>query len=165
MSSVEVTPERVAIIEEAPEPGPAPRRGRHRALPATLSEAYRRHETLVKYFLIGGTASALDVALFLVLFNLVGLSPLMAHSISVPSSVLFSFVTNARHNFRTNDYMALRLVSFALVCTLGYFAGYGVIATAAAAGLGENAGKIASLPVVFVIQYLLNSRITFRRYA
>jgi hypothetical protein len=28
-------------------------------------------------------------------------------------------------------------------------------------GLGANLGKIFSLPLVFVLQYLLNSRITF----
>lgn len=128
-----------------------------------LQGRYRQHHHLVKYLLIGGAASAIDVALFLVLFNLVGTTPLVAHSISVPTSVLFSFATNARHNFRTSDRLALRLVSFATVCAIGYGAGFGVIAAAAGLGLGENVGKIASLPVVFVIQYVLNSRITFRK--
>jgi putative flippase GtrA len=130
-----------------------------------LQGRYRRHHHLVKYLLIGGAASALDVVLFLVLFNLVGTTPFVAHSISVPTSVLFSFVTNARHNFRTSDRLALRLISFATVCTIGYAAGFGVIMSAVALGLGENVGKIASLPVVFVIQYVLNSRITFRTAA
>lgn len=129
---------------------------------AAMAIFWVRHGQLMRYFLIGATASALDVALFLVLFNLVGTSAILAHSISVPVSVLFSFVTNARHNFRVSDYIALRLAAFVFVCTLGYLAGYGVIAAAAKLGIGENAGKIASLPVVFVIQYLLNSRITFR---
>lgn len=130
---------------------------------ALLPGLWQRHEHLIKYFLIGGSASALDVILFMILFNLMGFSPLAAHSVSVPVSVLFSFLINARHNFRTSDHMALRLFSFAAVCLLGYVAGYGVIALVAGAGLGENAGKIASLPVVFIIQYVLNSRITFRR--
>lgn len=127
-----------------------------------LQGRYRQHQHLVKYLLIGGAASAIDVVLFLILFNLAGTTPLVAHSISVPTSVLFSFATNARHNFRTSDRLVLRLVSFVLVCTIGYAAGFGVIAAAASLGLGENIGKIASLPVVFVIQYVLNSRITFR---
>lgn len=134
-------------------------------LDGLLRHVPERHHHLVKYLLIGGTASAIDVALFLVLFNLVGTSALVAHSISVPTSVLFSFFVNARHNFRTSDLMALRLFSFVVVCLIGYLAGYGIIAAAAAAGLGENVGKILSLPVVFLIQYGLNSRITFRRVA
>ncbi|MCG8440440.1 MAG: GtrA family protein [Caulobacterales bacterium] len=131
------------------------------SLTARLLDLYKRHQTLVKYFLIGGTASAIDVILFLVLFNLVGTSALAAHSISVPTSVIFSFTVNARHNFYTTDHIPLRLASFVIVAVIGYLVGLGVIAAAAAFGLGENAGKILSLPLVFVVQYVLNSRITF----
>jgi putative flippase GtrA len=149
----------------AADPGDLSARASLPLLDGLLRPVPARHHHLVKYLLIGGTASAIDVVLFLILFNLVGTSALVAHSISVPTSVLFSFFVNARHNFRTSDHMALRLLSFATVCLIGYLAGYAVIAAAAGAGLGENVGKILSLPVVFLIQYLLNSRITFRRVA
>ena len=128
-----------------------------------LQESSRQHEKLLKYFFIGGAASAIDVCLFLLLFNGVGTTALFAHSISVPISVLFSFVINARHNFHANDYMILRLISFVAVCTVGYLAGYVVIVATVAIGYNANIGKILSLPNVFVIQYLLNSRITFRK--
>lgn len=124
---------------------------------------YEKHKHLVNYLLIGGTASAIDVLLFLVLFNVVGTSALVAHSIAVPTSVLFSFVVNARHNFKTHDHLALRLTSFIAVCTIGYVVGYAIIVGAASAGLGENLGKFISLPFVFVVQYVLNSKITFRQ--
>lgn len=130
---------------------------------ATLAQKLRRHEQILKYLLIGGTASLIDVVLFMVLFNFSGLTEWQAHSISVPTSVLFSFMVNARHNFRTNDYLLLRLLSFSLVCLLGFFAGYGVIETARSFGVNSNFGKLASLPVVFILQYVLNSRITFRK--
>jgi putative flippase GtrA len=129
----------------------------------SLRELLVHHQHLVKYLIIGGVASGIDVVLFLVIFNVLGFSALISHSISVPTSVLFSFVVNARHNFRTSDYMWLRLLSFAIVAVIGYAAGYGVIAGAVYFGLGANIGKFLSLPVVFVIQYLLNSRITFRK--
>ena len=122
-----------------------------------------RKQQILKYLLIGASASAIDVALFLALYNLLDTSELVAHSISVPSSVIFSFVINARHNFRTNDYMLLRLLSFCVVCTIGFVLGYGVIMAAEFGGLGANLGKILSLPLVFVTQYALNSRITFRK--
>lgn len=131
---------------------------------ARIAALARRHQTLIKYFVIGATASAIDVILFMVLFNFVGTSALVAHSISVPTSVLFSFVVNARHNFKTTDHTALRLVSFVVVCTIGYAAGFGVIELCRAQGIGPNLGKIASLPVVFVLQYVLNSRITFAKW-
>ena len=118
---------------------------------------------LVKYFVIGATASAIDVALFMVLFNVAHTTPLMAHSISVPTSVLFSFTVNARHNFYATDHIVLRLISFAVVAAIGYAVGYGIIELSRSVGLGANVGKILSLPVVFALQYLLNSRITFKK--
>jgi len=130
-----------------------------------LQDRARRHHHLLKYFLIGGLASAIDVLLFMALFNLFGTSALFAHSISVPTSVVFSFLVNARHNFKTNDHMLLRLCSFVVVCALGYLVGYGVILAATSTGFSANIGKLESLPVVFVVQYLLNSRITFRKAA
>jgi len=120
-------------------------------------------EHFVKYFLIGITASSIDVGLFMVLFNVAHATPLMAHSISVPTSVLFSFTVNVRHNFHTSDHIVLRLISFAVVAAIGYAVGYGMIELCQSVGLGANVGKILSLPVVFVLQYLLNSRVTFRK--
>lgn len=145
------------------EPNPLAERARSGLSAGPLRGALKRHPHLIKYLLIGGTASALDVVLFAILFNLVGTTALAAHSVSVPTAILFSFFLNARHNFRTSDRMALRLACFVTVCVIGYLAGYAIIEAAVAGGAGANAGKIASLPVVFVIQYVLNSRITFRR--
>jgi dolichol-phosphate mannosyltransferase len=122
-----------------------------------------RHQHLIKYLLIGGTASAIDVILFMLIYNLGHTSELVAHSISVPVSVIFSFVVNARHNFKTVDHVALRLLSFVAVCTIGYLSGFGVIELCRQQGLDANLGKIISLPVVFAIQYVLNSRITFHK--
>ena len=39
--------------------------------------------------------------------------------------------------------------------------GFGVIELARQQGIDANLGKIISLPVVFALQYVLNSRITF----
>jgi len=131
---------------------------------------FEKYQHLIKYLAIGASASAIDVILFFVLYNYVGTSEWVAHSISVPVSVVFSFIVNARHNFKTEDHMWLRLASFVLICTIGFIVGLGVIygtkSVLMTAGFAEafsaNSGKIASLPVVFVIQYLLNSRITYR---
>lgn len=122
-----------------------------------------KHQHLLKYLVIGGTASAIDVLLFLLFYNVIGVPAIVAHSISVPASVIFSFVFNARHNFRTTDHVALRLFSFVVVAAVGYLVGLGVIELCRIQGIGANAGKILSLPIVFIVQYLLNSRITFRK--
>lgn len=147
-------------------------------LSGKLRGIYAEHEQLLKYFFIGAMASAIDVVLYFILYNFVfpemvqfaGLTmsdELAAQSISVPAAVVFSFIVNARHNFKTNDYALIRFMSFAIVCVIGYLAGYWVILAVqdlfADAQLGGNIGKIVSLPVVFIIQYILNSKITFRK--
>lgn len=147
-------------------------------LVAKLMGLYHQHEQLLKYFFIGGMASAIDVVLYFILYNFVfpdtvQFGPLSmsdelaAQSISVPTAIVFSFVVNARHNFKTNDYALIRFISFCIVCLIGYLAGYWVILAVQQfftnEQLGGNIGKIVSLPVVFIIQYILNSKITFRK--
>lgn len=126
-----------------------------------LRDKLTQHQQILKYFVIGASASALDVVLFFIVHNGFHASALVAQSISVPTSVIYSFSINARHNFHTNDHMSLRLFSFCIVALIGYLAGYAIIAAGLAFALDANIGKILSLPVVFVIQYFLNSRVTF----
>ena len=149
---------RLEVTEMGPEIVPPPR------LWSRLWQFGRRHDHLIKYFIIGSTASAIDVGLFLVLFNLVDTSALFAHSISVPTSVVFSFTINAVHNFRTTDHIPIRFASFVAVAAVGYLIGAAVIIIGHDAfGLSGNIAKILSLPLVFAVQYLLNSRISFRK--
>ena len=118
---------------------------------------------LIKYLAIGATASAIDVILFMVIYNLLNAVG-AGGALDLRAGLgVFSFVVNARHNFKTSDHMALRLLSFVVVCTIGYLSGFGVIELCRQQGLDSNIGKIISLPVVFAIQYVLNSRITFHK--
>lgn len=119
----------------------------------------------LKYLLIGALACGIDVGLFLILHNVTGLAPLLAHSVSVPLSVLFSFSCNAALNFRTTDYLALRFLSFAVVAFVGYLTGVMVISARDLLGLDANFAKALSLPLVFVVQYMLNSLVSFRKTA
>lgn len=139
------------------------------SLVGKAQQLLRTHRKLVKYFLIGSTASLIDLVLFFVLYNFAHASELVAHSISVPSAVVFSFLVNARHNFKTADHTTLRFLSFCIVCTIGYAVGYSVILATQSVlesqALAANVGKILSLPIVFVVQFILNSRITFRKTA
>jgi putative flippase GtrA len=126
-----------------------------------LRDLFVRYQKLITYFVIGVSASLIDVVLFMFIYNVLQAPALVAHSISVPAAVLFSFTINTRHNFKTTDHVWLRMASFVIVCVVGYVAGFGVIELCKQAGVGANIGKLASLPIVFVIQYILNSRVTF----
>lgn len=118
---------------------------------------------LLMYILIGGVASTIDVVLFVLLYEVVGTSALVAHSISIPASAIYSFICNAFFNFRTTDRILSRLFSFSTVVALGYGLGALIIwLVVTYTNLGGTVGKLLSLPAVFAFQYFLNSRISFK---
>ena len=118
---------------------------------------------LVMYGLIGGVASAIDVGLFVLLYEWLEFPALTAHSISIPVSALYSFTCNAWFNFGTIDKLLWRASSFAVVVALGYLLGALIIwLVESYTPMGGTVGKLASLPFVFFFQYFLNSRISFR---
>jgi putative flippase GtrA len=112
---------------------------------------------------IGGIASAIDVGLFVLLYEVVGISAIIAHSISIPISAIYSFFCNAVFNFRTTDKILSRFLSFSVVVALGYGLGVLIIYFVESnTALGGTFGKLLSLPAVFFFQYFLNSRISFK---
>lgn len=115
------------------------------------------------YVIIGGVASLIDVGVFILLYEWVGLAALVSHSISIPLSAIYSFTCNAFLNFKTTDRLLWRFLSFSVVVFLGYLLGAGVIwLIEQLTPFGGTVGKIVSLPLVFIFQFYLNSKISFR---
>lgn len=116
---------------------------------------------LIRYLFIGFFAASIDVLVFLILHELILLSALISHSISIPLSAIFSFTMNAFFNFKKTDFIFYRLSSFLIIITIGYLLGAIIILFAEFLNLGGTFGKLLSLPFVFFLQYFLNSRISF----
>ena len=117
----------------------------------------------VNYVLIGIVASSIDVILFWLFFDIFQEDVSFANAISVSFSALFSFTVNSLYNFKKSDKVFLRLLSFIMVITVGYFAGlYLILFLINFVGIEAVVSKLISLPVVFLIQYFLNSSISFR---
>jgi len=115
------------------------------------------------YLVIGGTASAIDVGVFLYLHEIMSVSAIISHSVSIPLSAIFSFTLNAYLNFKKTDKLALRLASFSIVVGIGYLLGVAIIwVFDVYFQTGGTIGKFVSLPFVFLIQFFLNSKISFR---
>lgn len=123
---------------------------------------WRKYKTLVMYGAIGASAVVIDLGLFILLHEVMDVNVWVAHSVSVGVAVVWSFLLNAFFNFGTTDRLLIRFASFATVSFVGYLVGLAVIAVVTAGDVGGTPAKIISLPVVFITQYLLNSRISFR---
>ena len=103
------------------------------------------------------------MGIFLFLHELIGIKPLICHSVSVPIAAIFSFSANAYLNFKKRDLLLPRFVSFSMVIGTGYLLGVLIIfVTNNVLQLGGTIGKLVSLPFVVTLQFYLNSRITFR---
>lgn len=119
--------------------------------------------TLVLYFFIGASASLVDVVGFFTLFNLYGIPAVVATAVSVSLATVYSFVLNAKFNFKVNDRIGMRLVLFSLVSGAGLlFSALALYVAHDLYGIDGNIVKIASLPAVFALQFLLNKHISFK---
>ncbi|MDN4481935.1 GtrA family protein [Demequina lignilytica] len=121
-----------------------------------------RYRRFLLYALIGGGAVVVDVGLYAVLAVPVGLHPIAANTTSTFTAMVLSFAANSVLNFKVTDRIVARFLSFALVTGAGYVVST-LILLVLIDGLGANAlvAKGATLPVVLLLQYTLNKKITF----
>ena len=118
---------------------------------------------ILAYLFIGGIAATIDLGIFVFMYERVGLTAVISHSISVPISAIFSFLCNAFFNFRKTDLLLFRSISFLTVIGLGYLLGLAIIIFVGdILQLGGTIGKLVSLPFVFLFQFYSNSKISFR---
>lgn len=122
-----------------------------------------RHAPFLLYSIIGVGALVIDVAVYAALTLGLDWHPLLAHSISTPVAAVFSFLANSHGNFKVTDRPFLRFFSFAVVAGIGYLVSALIIGVGIDVfALDPLVAKAISLPVVLVLQFWLNTRITFK---
>jgi len=127
----------------------------------TIKSIFRTH--IGAYFIIGVCASIIDISVFIFLYEFLHLGAIICHSISIPLSAIFSFICNAYLNFKKTDLILFRFVSFITIVAAGYLLGAIVILFVDSyLNFGGTIGKLCSLPLVFILQFYLNSKISFR---
>ncbi len=133
-----------------------------RAASASLSTLVRRHRRFLLYAVIGCSGVMLDLVLFLLAYNVVGLHEQVATAMSTTAGITNNFLLNAFFNFRNRDNLLTRFLRFYTVGILGI----GLVAAmlfvfTTLLGVNPNIVKVASLPVVVALQYTLNKRWSF----
>lgn len=126
-------------------------------------ERFIQHKTLILYFCIGASASLLDVAVFFVFHTMFGVISTLATTYSVAIATVYAFVLNAHFNFKQTDHFLLRFFSYTFISGVGLFISALMLwVFNVRMGLDGILIKVLSLPIVFVVQYLLNKKVTFR---
>lgn len=124
---------------------------------------FSRFRTVILYFCIGVSAALVDVGLYVFLFNALDIRAVLATTLSVSVATVYAFLLNAYFNFQKTDYLLGRLLSYGAVSGIGLIISAGFLYVFHDQyGYDGNLVKIASLPVIFVVQYILNKHITFQ---
>ncbi|WP_363323140.1 GtrA family protein [uncultured Desulfovibrio sp.] len=118
----------------------------------------------ILYSLIGVSGVAIDFILFYILVSIIGIHYIPANIISIFSGATNNFILNARLNFKVHDKKIIRYISFLSIACVGMLCSSTVIFICVSQfGLSATTGKIASILIVTLIQFTLNTLITFRR--
>src|SRR5208283_5064195 len=83
---------------------------------------FSRNRQLILYCVIGAGGVTLDFLVYSVLIKTATLDYQAANAVGYSSGTLLSFFLNAHLNFKTRDWLALRLLSFCVVALLGWAA-------------------------------------------
>ena len=82
-----------------------------------------RSRAFLRYLVVGATSFALDYAVFLATFAVIGLNYLMANGMGFLTGFFASFVLNRRYTFGATDQEGGSLVRYALLATFSLLAG------------------------------------------
>ncbi|PID52279.1 MAG: hypothetical protein CR972_02275 [Candidatus Moraniibacteriota bacterium] len=124
----------------------------------------KKQKKIILYFSFGCIAASVDLGVFLILFNIFNVNDIKSNIISISLATIVGFFLNAIINFKVQDRMIIRFVSYAFVSCVGMLVSSFMLYIFCDVYIfNENFIKIISLPVIFLVQYLLNSTISFRK--
>lgn len=132
-------------------------------LPAGIVRLINKFERIIIYGMIGGVAVVIDVGLFWLLDATTSMPVVLNNGISILAAMIYSFLMNAYFNFRERSKLLVRFVSFGFVTGVGFLISSLMLWTMSEVmGMNSVLVKNLTLPVVFIVQFTLNSKITFR---
>lgn len=129
-----------------------------------LKNLFDKHRHFFLYVVNGSIATVVDMSIFFMLTDIVGIHFLISNIISVFFGILTSFELNSRFNFKRTDLRFRRFISFTLVCLIGMGMG-SLLLTAFYIWIGfpKFIAKILSVILAGIFQYIFNKNITFKK--
>lgn len=119
----------------------------------------------IKYSLIGVTGVTLDITIFYLLYQKLGMYYQVANIISVSCGITNNFLLNSFLNFKMKDKLFKRFIQFYSVGLFGLGISAGLLFLfVEQLHIIEIVAKLMTIAVVTIIQFNLNKRITFKGY-
>jgi len=121
----------------------------------------------LRFALVGGANTLLDVGLFAAMCYGAGLAPGVANLLSYGIGIVSSFVLNRSWTFADRDNTGAVAVQAArfLVVSLSALALSTTLVAAAASLVGPLGAKLASIPITYLWSYQLTRHFVFNRKA
>ena len=139
-----------------------------------MQELLKKHETKLRFGIIGGINTALDFGLLFVFSSLFGIPRGFANMLSTSISFIFSFFANKRYTFKSSskENVVREMVLFTVVTLFGLWVIQGLIIhflTPVIINLGTTeelallASKLVATVASLIWNYLLYSRVVFKK--
>lgn len=135
----------------------------------TFLTLYRKYEETFWYLVFGGLTTLLNIAVFYVMFEWMGIDKVVSNLSAWVAGVLFAFVTNKLFVFRSQGWKGKRLAwEFATFVSARVFSGvFDMIFLLAFTGwivsFPEMPVKIVSNIIVIIMNYVFSKWIVFRK--
>ena len=117
---------------------------------------------LILYGLLGAVSAGLDALIFALLFKVCGLNEWVSNFISTHCGIFLSFFLNSRFNFRKEDHLRSRFLSFYMTGLFGLALSYGILFAGNRLGFDALLTKLVSIVIVALVQFFINRAVAFR---
>jgi putative flippase GtrA len=130
---------------------------------ARTKQAYYKYQKFVHYVAIGVIGIGVDVGIFLILFNILGVPAVPANLISGSLAITNNFLWNAKFNFKKTDQLLKRFISFSTIGVIGMLITTAILYIAVnMLGMNANIVKLVVQAIVISVQFNLNKKVSFR---
>lgn len=134
---------------------------------AKIKALYEKHGDILRYLIIGGLTTLIDILCFALLSGVPGLHYQLAKVITWVAAVAFAFVGNKWIVFRTREtggavagelfrFVAMRVVT--LLFSMGF-----LYLAVEQLGANENLANILANIIVVILNYVLSKLVVFRK--
>ena len=139
-----------------------------------MQELIKKHETKLRFGIIGGLNTALDFGLLFAFSSILGIPRGLANIMSTSVAFVFSFFANKRYTFQSSskENIVREMLLFTIVTLFGLWVIQGLIIhfltpALASLGLSDNLALLGSKLIATVASliwnYLLYSRVVFKK--
>ncbi len=120
--------------------------------------------TFIGYFIIGLSGAFLDFSAYAFLYGVFLVNEVVANLVGSFLGFNNNFLLNTFLNFKTKDNLFMRYFSYFSVCLVGIIiSSLFIFVTVTLMGINAYLSKFLAMSLIFVIQYFLNKKITFRK--